>query len=82
MNGVVGVGRSAPKAEAHLTPVPFVPVGERRWLQRIEGTSLTSWVVFSIPTALTKSPVKSVAFVSRESQIGARRAVVLAPSWP
>ena len=21
-------------------PVPFVPVGERRWMQRIEGTSL------------------------------------------
>ena len=26
--------------QRHLTPVPFVPVGEWRWLQRIEGTSL------------------------------------------
>jgi len=24
----------------HLTSVPFVPVGEGEWLQRIEGTSL------------------------------------------
>ena len=28
------------RRQRHLTPVPFVPVGERRWLQRIEGTSL------------------------------------------
>src|ERR1700691_5745664 len=55
MNGVVGVGRSAPKAEAHLTPVPFVPVGERRWLQRIEGASLIGLLVISIPTAPTKA---------------------------
>jgi putative transcriptional regulator len=39
-------------------------------------------VVGSIPTAPTKSPVESVAFASREPQIGAYKALVLAPSWP
>jgi hypothetical protein len=39
-------------------------------------------VVGSIPTAPTKSPVESVAFASREPQIGAYEALVLAPSWP
>ena len=39
-----------------LTSVPFVPVGEGEWLQRIEGTSLIQWLVLSIPTAPTKYP--------------------------
>jgi hypothetical protein len=30
---------------AHLTLVPFVPVGERRWLQHIEGTYLCEWLI-------------------------------------
>lgn len=34
--------------------VPLVPVGEWQWLQRIEGTSLISLAVVSIPTAPTK----------------------------
>jgi hypothetical protein len=41
--------------QAHLTPVPFVPVGERRWLQHIEDADLIEWLVFSIPTAPTKA---------------------------
>jgi hypothetical protein len=36
----------------------------------------------SLRTAPTKSPVESVAFASREPQIGAQKALVLAPSWP
>ena len=36
----------------------------------------------SISTAPAKSPVESVAFASREPQIGAYKALVLAPSWP
>ena len=39
---------------AGLTLVPFVPIGEWRWLQRAEGASLIGLHVVSIPTAPTK----------------------------
>jgi hypothetical protein len=39
-----------------LTLVPFVPIGEWRWLQRIESASLIGLPVISIPTAPTKHP--------------------------
>ena len=42
--------------------VPFVPLREWRWLQRIEGTSLMSLIVLSIPTAPTINLDDSVAF--------------------
>ena len=42
---VVGAWRfelqtSSAQGRLHLTSVPFVPIGEGEWLQRIEGTSL------------------------------------------
>jgi hypothetical protein len=40
-------------------------------MQRIEDTSPLYGFVVSIPTAPTKSPVESVAFATREPQIGA-----------
>jgi hypothetical protein len=50
---------------------------------RISGKSLKSLPSsFSIPTAPTESTVESVAFASREPQIGAYKALVFAPSWP
>jgi hypothetical protein len=37
-----------------MTVVPFVPIGEWRWLQRTESASLIGLPVISIPTAPTK----------------------------
>jgi hypothetical protein len=60
---------------------------DTNWKKGSGATPLTTQDLFcrdavSIPTVPTKSPVEPVAFASREPQIGAQKALVLAPSWP